>query len=253
MRRDITINALFYNLTTGQVEDFTTFGLSDLKNKLVRTPLPPRQTFLDDPLRILRVVRFATRFDYQIIPQVLEACKCEDIKDAFLRKISRERVGIEIDKMLKGPDPIRAMILLLDIGFYPLVFKAPPNVKDVSVAQWSLAITMGLMLKKLLASPSVLDHTRILSSPLTQEDIRMIHLAVCVVHYGNQQTTMKNKMKPQSVVKFVICDSIKLSNIDGETCHVLINNIQRISSFVLQHSEQKKDRLTTGKLILCFQ
>ena len=59
LRRDLTLNSLFYNINTRQIEDFTNSGLDDLTNKIARTPLQPLQTFTDDPLRILRVIRFA--------------------------------------------------------------------------------------------------------------------------------------------------------------------------------------------------
>ena len=61
MRRDLTINALFYNVNDGQVEDFTGRGLHDLANRVVDTPLDPLVTLKDDPLRSLRAVRFAAR------------------------------------------------------------------------------------------------------------------------------------------------------------------------------------------------
>jgi tRNA nucleotidyltransferase (CCA-adding enzyme) len=63
MRRDLTVNALFYNINTGQIEDLTGKGISDLQARICRTPLDPLQTFMDDPLRVLRAVRFARRFD----------------------------------------------------------------------------------------------------------------------------------------------------------------------------------------------
>jgi tRNA nucleotidyltransferase (CCA-adding enzyme) len=64
LRRDLTINALFYNINTGQVEDYTEHGIEDLKAGRIRTPLNPEQTFKDDPLRILRVFRFAARYNF---------------------------------------------------------------------------------------------------------------------------------------------------------------------------------------------
>ena len=102
LRRDATINALFYNLHTREVEDFTKHGLDDMKLKMIRTPLPPYQTFKDDPLRVLRLIRFASRLEYDIDPQSKEAMTDEDIKQALKAKISRERVGKEIEKMMKG-------------------------------------------------------------------------------------------------------------------------------------------------------
>lgn len=65
-RRDLTINALFYNIHTQLVEDFTGQGLADLRRAIVRTPLPPMVTLQDDPLRALRVLRFACRFGFTI-------------------------------------------------------------------------------------------------------------------------------------------------------------------------------------------
>ena len=59
LRRDLTINSLFYNINTKQVEDFTKMGLADLNKGTARTPLEPLKTFMDDPLRVLRTVRFA--------------------------------------------------------------------------------------------------------------------------------------------------------------------------------------------------
>jgi tRNA nucleotidyltransferase (CCA-adding enzyme) len=102
LRRDATVNALFYNLHTDEVEDFTTQGLDDMALKIIRTPLPPYQTFKDDPLRVLRLIRFASRLNYRIDPQAEQAMGNPEIKEALNVKISRERVGKEIEKMLKG-------------------------------------------------------------------------------------------------------------------------------------------------------
>ena len=102
LRRDATVNALFYNLSSGQVEDFTGRGLRDMELKLIKTPLPPLQTFKDDPLRVLRAVRFASRLNYEIASEDRAAMSDDMIKEALKAKISRERVGIEVTKILRG-------------------------------------------------------------------------------------------------------------------------------------------------------
>ncbi|KAG2428657.1 hypothetical protein HXX76_011362 [Chlamydomonas incerta] len=80
LRRDFTINALFYNISAGGVvEDLTGRGLQDLRDGLIRTPLPPMETFLDDPLRVLRAVRFGTRFGFQLHPDILESAGSEQV------------------------------------------------------------------------------------------------------------------------------------------------------------------------------
>jgi tRNA nucleotidyltransferase (CCA-adding enzyme) len=90
-RRDLTINALFYNLRTREIEDQTGKGLSDLgfyppNPKRIRTPLEPFQTFKDDPLRIVRAVRFAARFgrDFELDESMVRAIEREEIRVSFL-------------------------------------------------------------------------------------------------------------------------------------------------------------------------
>ena len=122
LRRDATINSLFYNLSTHSVEDYSRKGLQDLREKVIRTPLPPYQTFKDDPLRVLRLIRFAARLDFKIAPGALGAMREPSIHEALLKKISRERVGVEVGKMFKGPNPNRASRLIFENGLYPATF-----------------------------------------------------------------------------------------------------------------------------------
>jgi tRNA nucleotidyltransferase (CCA-adding enzyme) len=101
LRRDATVNALFYNLHTDEVEDFTT-GIPDMEAKLIKTPLEPLQTFTDDPLRVLRLIRFASRLRFTVDPAAGDAMADTKVLEALRLKISRERVGVEMEKMLKG-------------------------------------------------------------------------------------------------------------------------------------------------------
>ena len=64
--------------------------------------MEPLQTFLDDPLRILRVVRFAQRYSFQIAPEIFDAAMNPDVRESFATKISVERITKEMDKMFTG-------------------------------------------------------------------------------------------------------------------------------------------------------
>ncbi|EPR78113.1 tRNA nucleotidyltransferase-polyA polymerase, partial [Spraguea lophii 42_110] len=99
-RRDITINSLFYNLLTEKVEDYTTKGINDLKNKIIRTPLHPLKTFKDDPLRILRVIRFSVKYNFKIDNEIVDTLKNKSFKKYLIDKVSNERIRIELDKIL---------------------------------------------------------------------------------------------------------------------------------------------------------
>ncbi|BGO88889.1 tRNA nucleotidyltransferase (CCA-adding enzyme) [Rhodotorula toruloides NP11] len=131
-RRDLTINSLFYNLRTRLIEDQTGKGLSDLgfvsgQPKKIRTPLEPVKTFRDDPLRVVRAVRFAARFgrEYELDAEMAEAIKREEIKEALRNplKISRERhADPQLTPRRAGKDPHYAFELIESLELHPLIF-----------------------------------------------------------------------------------------------------------------------------------
>ncbi|KAK2000637.1 poly A polymerase head domain-containing protein [Colletotrichum falcatum] len=139
LRRDATINALFYNLHTGLVEDFTG-GLTDMKSCLIRTPMEPFQTFTDDPLRVLRLVRFASRLNFSIDPAATAVIADARVLDALKLKISRERVGVEVEKMLKGKRPRSSLDLIRTLGLYEAIFVDPNNIQHPrpDLSKWQL-------------------------------------------------------------------------------------------------------------------
>jgi len=132
MRRDLTINAMFFNINDCRIEDHTGMGRYDLEHRIARTPLGPWKTFQDDPLRILRVVRFCARFDLDPTDEVVCAANNLNIQVAFRQKISRERIWSEMvgaaepdgwkRGFLNGPDPMYALDLIKAFGFRDLLF-----------------------------------------------------------------------------------------------------------------------------------
>src|SRR5690606_12691251 len=99
-RRDITINSMFYHIQDETIEDWTGYGLLDLEEGVIRTPQATETTLLDDPLRLLRIIRFGSRYGYALVPEIVEVAKRPLIQKAFLEKVSRERVGIEFNKTI---------------------------------------------------------------------------------------------------------------------------------------------------------
>ncbi|KAF4125337.1 tRNA nucleotidyltransferase/poly(A) polymerase [Geosmithia morbida] len=157
-RRDATINAVFYNLNTDRIEDFTG-GVEDMEAKLIKTPLEPLRTFTDDPLRVLRLVRFASRLGFSIDPGVERYMGNEEVLNALRIKISRERVGIELEKMLKGNDPRRALHFIDRLGLYRAVFTDPakdsPELKYLP--RWPVVYECLEDLKKSRSPKSIFD------------------------------------------------------------------------------------------------
>ncbi|KAK8096358.1 uncharacterized protein PG998_014226 [Apiospora kogelbergensis] len=158
LRRDATVNALFYNLNTGKVEDFTG-GLADMGNKLIKTPLDPLQTFMDDPLRVLRLIRFASRLQFTIDPDAEKMMGNSKVLQALRLKISRERVGMEVEKMLKGEHPKDALERIDTLGLYHTVFMDPgsSNAPHPDISNWRIVYECLDRLRKGRTPGSIYD------------------------------------------------------------------------------------------------
>lgn len=124
-RRDLTINALFYNVNTNYIEDYTGTGLKDLEDRIVRTPLAAFKTLEDDPLRALRAIRFACRFNFKMEDELVMSCADQRVHDALKTKVSYERINAEFDAMMIHPLASRAIVMLYESGLIKLVFPVP--------------------------------------------------------------------------------------------------------------------------------
>lgn len=120
-RRDFTINALALSLQPadfGQLID-PFHGVADLDAKIIRTPLDPDITFTDDPLRMMRAIRFATQLDFTILPETLDAIRRNAGRIGI---ISMERISDELNKIIMTKKPSRGFYLLDETGLLQLIF-----------------------------------------------------------------------------------------------------------------------------------
>ena len=131
-RRDFTINALAISLNKKDygklIDPFN--GISDLEKKIIRTPLDPLQTFSDDPLRMMRAIRFATQLNFVIEEKTLQA-----IKDGADRItiISQERITDELNKIIASRKPSVGFDLLYKTGLLNIIF---PQMVDLVGAEY---------------------------------------------------------------------------------------------------------------------
>jgi poly(A) polymerase len=120
-RRDFTINAMAISLNQ---EDYGKLidpfgGTDDLKQELIRTPLDPEQTFNDDPLRMMRAIRFATQLQFHIHPETFRAIREHASRIGI---ISRERITDELNKIVMSQKPSIGFKLLFDSGLLHFIF-----------------------------------------------------------------------------------------------------------------------------------
>ncbi|KAM3581107.1 CCA tRNA nucleotidyltransferase, mitochondrial [Umbelopsis sp. WA50703] len=248
-RRDITINTLFYNVHTLEVEDYTQkvvfstrSGLEDLANGLIRTPLPAFKTFCDDPLRVLRCIRFASRFGFDIVDDIVQAVKEEKIKYALLAKISRERIGIEVDKMIRGPSPKRSLELIQSFGLYEIVFAPPADIHEGTLQNTESGVH-AVQLVEWLSKQRLSN----LSPEEGSEQIRQLYLASNLLPYRNITYTQKGRVYP--AVGEVLHGSLKTKNEDVTTISKVHKCIEPIQQVVRRNADSTINRSDLGMLI----
>ncbi|KAI0793297.1 hypothetical protein C8Q75DRAFT_713370 [Abortiporus biennis] len=219
LRRDLTINSLFYNIHTRSVEDHTNKGLEDLREGIIRTPLPPKETFMDDPLRVLRCVRFASRFGFDLADELAVSARDPEIQEALCYKISRERVGEELDKMMQGRDPLRAIQIIHDLSLYFSIFHIPSSVApelSAPLAADNVALAACSILHFLTQPPSLTSPTLPPLHPLLSNSIShnklvaaRLYLA-CALFPFHGVTYQDSKARPRLAAEAAIRESLKL-------------------------------------------
>lgn len=131
-RRDFTINAMAFSLNKADygtlVDPFG--GVHDLEQRIIRTPLDPIETFSDDPLRMMRAIRFATQLNFKIAIEAITAIA--DTKER-IKIISKERIIDEINKIVLSPKPSVGFKYLFDTGLLELIFPAMCNLHGVDI------------------------------------------------------------------------------------------------------------------------
>ena len=151
-RRDLTINSMFYNINTGQVEDFTGQGYDDLLTMTLRTPTrrghkpvaEATRILTEDPLRLLRILRFNSRYpNAKIASEVIQAMKNPDIQHQIVRRLNGdtqggivpERTAEELRKLFMGAQPEESLRIMYDVGLLQKLLLLPESYHSLDMDQ----------------------------------------------------------------------------------------------------------------------
>ena len=131
-RRDFTVNAMALCVNAGRFGELIDRynGIDDLRRGLIRTPLDPDVTFSDDPLRMMRAIRFATQLGFEIVDETFNAIRRNARR---IEIISKERVADELMKIMRSPQPSRGWQLLFRSGLLKIIFSELAALRGIDV------------------------------------------------------------------------------------------------------------------------
>ncbi|KAH3743859.1 tRNA nucleotidyltransferase [Pelomyxa schiedti] len=238
LRRDLTINSMFYNVNTSTLEDLTGQGLADLEKGIIRTPLPPHVTFLDDPLRVLRSIRFASRYGFKIDEELMAAAQERDVQRALQTKISRERIGKEIGLILVGPNMSFGMRKFYELGLYDTILDLP-RAATIEDKQYRLhGLTCLVQFDR---------YMKFLKRRDGEPTGRWEALACLLLPLHSSTFMEKGRPKPTSF--HVVLSSLKFSNRDDSEVRRILDTAPLFSRLIHSHPDLAIPRCDTGLIM----
>jgi len=230
MRRDFTINGMFYDPVKSEIIDYVN-GQRDIKAGVIRAIGNPRERFNEDKLRLMRAVRFSARFGYVIESQTRKAL--EELAGQ-IRQISAERIRDELKKMLTGPNPSDSLDLLSESG---LLKEILPEVAAMAGVEQP---------REFHPEGDVLTHTRLLLKNLTRPSFELA-LAALLHDIGKPPTfsireriRFDNHCEVGARMAEAICGRLRLSNeqtdliIELVRDHLRFKDVQRMKESTLK-------------------
>lgn len=282
-RRDATINSMYFNVHTGLVEDWTRLGIRDLHDKLIRTPLSAYDIFTDDPLRILRCIRFAARFNFTLDDEIEQAIRYPGILDALANKVSRERIGIELYKMLTCradiDAPIRAIRYLHSLSLMPIIYRLPScsmRLDKLSGGSYTESFLMteifgyfyakmkdifppvltprNFSLEGLHLEDSILNQLSLLPVlwPLEKQTLYIVWNSLCLLPFRNKKCkkSINSREVIVSLVEYIASFSLKGTNNNVDQLKSSVENAQLLVDFLLSYSPNDFTKLVSCMRLL---
>nr|PVC50626.1 tRNA nucleotidyltransferase [Theileria orientalis] len=232
MRRDFTVNALFYNITKNYIEDFTTKGIEDLNQSLIRTCSEPFETFMDDPLRTIRAVRFSSRLNFKLDSDLVKSIN-DEVLEALEHKVSRSRISQEIDNILSKSDIHEAFKQMYTFRMLHVLLNVP--VRGEERVDKVSGVSEGMLSEAL----SLMDHVK----KRNFEDVEHKYLYLAALVVPTRELGPVGKM---TVADYLIKERLKLPNKYSSSANTISNGSLVFTDY-LNCSE--RDRVSTGLAI----
>ena len=215
LRRDITINCLFYNINKKCVEDFTDQGLKDLEQGIINMPKDAKISFSEDPLRVLRIIRFATRFGFKLTDNILDNL---EIKDEFKNIISRQRIEKELSKMMENKNYFASIYILYKYKYLEYILNVEEFLNKNDLSNKSLINSaVNLILIKSYIDKNI-DYFKLKDENIN--NFKVLNYSCLLLPYKNIQIS---EGKNKSTILSKIIATKKLFLPKSETNEIIFN------------------------------
>uniref|UniRef100_A0A3B0NCN5 tRNA nucleotidyltransferase, putative n=1 Tax=Theileria annulata TaxID=5874 RepID=A0A3B0NCN5_THEAN len=235
MRRDFTVNSLFYNISKNFIEDFTGTGLEDLKNGIIRTCSSPYEIFMDDPLRLIRAVRFSSRFNFKLDEKLKDSIN-EQVLKALAQKVTRPRISQELENILSKSNVSEAFKLMYQFKILHVLLNVPPYDYDEEEKKRVRSRVTDEMLSQ---SCSLME--RLNKSNFPDIDYKCLYLSALV-----SPTRELPPIGKVSFSEYLVKELLKLSNQYSSRSNTISQGSVTFGEFL---DKSKVDRVTLGSVI----
>lgn len=249
-RRDITINCLFYNINKDCIEDFTNQGLNDLKNGLINTPKDPKISFNEDPLRILRVIRFATRFRFKLSENILDNLM---ITNEFKNIISIQRIEKEFSKMLENNCYYSSIYLLYKYKYLEYILDVEEYKKNNDSINSKLLVNsaMNIILIKSYIDKKDLFNEQKKEEVNNKQKLKILNYACLLLPYKNFEITEKNKNINLS--KLISTKKFLLPKTETNDINLIIEGENELLDIMKKKDEEIFTRINIGLYLMKYK
>ena len=245
-RRDLSINSLFYNINEEKVEDWTKKGFDDLKNGVIATPIDAQITFNDDPLRILRMLRFALKYKFSISDNINNCIEknIEEYRNNFNNTISAERIEKELFKILNMNNSSFAIAYLYEYNLLDVILQ--PN-KYNKEDKYNLDKQIFLSTANIyILGEYLLEKQKIFEVEINDKNFNKIDFGLLLLTIYFRNMKVKFGKENTTINKLIIRETFKAANDYIRENQIMNENLDELLSLI---SKNNYDRLSVGKFL----
>ena len=251
MRRDITINCLFYNINKKCVEDFTNQGISDLKKGMINMPKDAKISFDEDPLRILRIIRFATRFNFSLSENIVNNLS---ISDEFKNIISRQRIEKEFSKMMENENYYASVYILYKYKYLDYILNIDENDKlNINIDnQKMINSAVNLILIKSYIDKNKDYFNEANNDSKNKNNYKLLNYACLLLPYKNYEIP-ESKNKSIILSKIIAAKKLLLPKSDINDIILKIEGENELINFLKKSKEEIFKRYNISQYLIKYK